>query len=353
MNLSKFFSFDWKNSKNVMRWVIAGAVVLFLAAIFISSYIDYKTGSTTSYQPAYNDDEGFKRLYQDLTKDKPKVTQQKQALAEASAPNGKVDPPFTNVDDWVAQGGWKNTPQFCDSLRVQYAMLAFAFGKLVEENEELKKQVAQKTSTVAVSTSTPQTRQASNPVATRTVASSGSFDFSQYFNGGGSNTELTGNGTAGTASNYSEAAFTWATLSLSRKLQVRSESLVTFDVDKPFSIGGVSVPLGSKVSGTALVSQGVGRVYVNLNRIETPSQTITIEGEVYSLDRSRGINVFVHSESAVAEGVKRELTDWVGLIDPSRSGVSRNVLQDTDVGREYYANIDAGTMVLAKIKPRQ
>jgi hypothetical protein len=128
---------------------------------------------------------------------------------------------------------------------------------------------------------------------------------------------------------------------------------VTFDVDKPFSIGGVSVPLGSKVSGTALVSQGVGRVYVNLNRIETPSQTITIEGEVYSLDRSRGINVFVHSESAVAEGVKRELTDWVGLIDPSRSGVSRNVLQDTDVGREYYANIDAGTMVLAKIKPRQ
>jgi hypothetical protein len=85
--------------------------------------------------------------------------------------------------------------------------------------------------------------------------------------------------------------------------------------------------------------------------VDTPTQTITVDGEVYSLDRSRGINVFVHSESALAEGLKREASDWVGLLDPTRSGLSRNVLQDTDVGREFYANLDAGTMVLAKIRP--
>jgi hypothetical protein len=154
-------------------------------------------------------------------------------------------------------------------------------------------------------------------------------------------------------SSFTDAPFTWATLSLPQKQQIRTESLMTFDVDKPFTVDGISVPRGSKVMGIAQVSQGVGRVYVALNRVETPTQTINIEGEVYSLDQSRGINVFVQSESAVAEGLKREASDWIGLLDPSRSGVSRSVIQDTDVGREYYATVDAGTMLRAKIRSRR
>jgi len=352
MNLSKL-RIDWKRSKNLIRWIIAGSIFLFLVAVFVSSYINYKTASSPTLQPAYNEDEGFKRLYQDLTKDKPKVNQQKQALAEATNANQKAQTfsPAT-VDDWVENGGWKNTPEYCDSLRVQYAMLAFAFGKLVEENETLKKQgsaPSKKASPATTTASSAGTRRNSG----NATPSSG-FDFTQYFaRAGGSSGELTSNSGRGGVSSYSDAAFVWATLSLSQKQQVRSESFITFEVEKPFTVGGIAVPLGSTVTGTAQVSQGVGRIYVNLNRVETPTQNLTIEGEVYSLDRSRGINVFVHSESALAEGLKREASDWVGLLDPSRSGVSRNVIQDTDVGREYYATVDAGTMVLAKIRPRQ
>ena len=357
MNLSKF-SFDWKGNKSVVRWIIVGSVIIFIAAIFISSFIKYKTASTvTTYKPAYNEDEGFKRLYQDLTKDKPGVAQQKQALAEATTTNGQSAPVSpASVDEWVERGGWKSAPQHCDSLRVEFAMLSFAFGKLVEENEALKQQIAsgqKKVAPVITSAASTGTRSGSPGTTSGGSNSSGGFDFSQYFNQRGSSGELTGNGKAGGGDRYSETAFIWATLSLPQKQQVRTESFISLNVDKAFTIAGVAVPLGSKVFGTAQVSQGVGRVYVNINRVETPTQTIAVEGEIYSLDRSRGINVFVHGESALAEGLKREASDWVGLLDPSRSGVSRNVLQDTDVGREYYANLDAGTMVLAKLRPRQ
>lgn len=358
MNLSKF-GIDWNRNKNLIRWIMAGSVVVFLVAVFVSSFINYKTGSnTTTQQPAYNDEEAFKRLYQDLTKDKPKVTQQKQALAEAAGVNGKTQPINpANIDDWVKNGGWKNTPMYCDSLRVQYAMLAFAFGKLVEENETLQQQLTnsdpKKSGAVARAASTSAPARSSSPPA-RTATPNSGFDFTQYFSSrGGNSTELTSNTSGSGLSSFSDASFVWATLSLPQKQQIRSESFITLDVDKLFTVGGIAVPRGSKVMGTAQVSQGVGRVYVVLNRVETPTQTITIEGEVYSLDRSRGINVFVHSESTVAEGLKREASDWIGLLDPSRSGVSRNVIQDTDVGREYYATVDAGTMVLAKIRPRQ
>ncbi len=348
MNLSKF-NIDLGRSKNLVRWVVAGAIVVFLVAVFVSSYIKYKTASTTStYQPAYSEDEGFQKLYQDLTRDKPQATQQKKALAEATTPASgraeKVSP--ATVDEWVKRGGWKNTPEYCDSLRVQYAMLAFAFGKLVEENQALKSGAPVKKASSAAKTTSSAPARSSSP------APSSGFDFTQYFNRSAGSAELTtDNGGAGGVSAFSEAAFVWATLTLPQKQQVRTESLITFDVDQTFTVGGVAVPPGSKVSGIAQVSQGVGRVYVRLTRVDTPSQTMTVEGEVYSLDRSRGINVFVHGESALAEGVKRELTDWVGLFDPSRSGVSRSVLQDTDVGREFFATLDAGTMVLAKIRP--
>ena len=355
MNLGKL-KIDMTRGKKIVRWAVVGFLVLFIGGAFVTSYLKSKTAAPAIPQPAVSDDEGFRRLYQDLTKDRPATTQQKQALAEAANPKRETEPPSAeSVDDWVARGSWKNTPQDCDSFRVKYAMLAFAFGKLVEENEALKQQIATpsvKTTTVAKSASSAGTRRRSGAASGSATSGSGSgFDFSQYFNRGGGSAELTSNGGAGGVSSYSDASFEWATLSLPQKQQVRNESIITLNVDKPFTLGGVAVPYGSTVTGTAQVSQGVGRVYVYLNRVDTPTQTITVDGEVYSLDRSRGINVFVHSESALAEGLKREASDWVGLLDPSRSGLSRNVLQDTDVGREFYANLDAGTMVLAKIRP--
>jgi hypothetical protein len=353
MNLGKL-NMGMTRGKKIVRWVIVGFFLLFIGGAFVTSYFKSKTAAPTTPQPAVSDDEGFRKLYQDLTKDRPQTTQQKQALAEAVSPKRQTEPPNEeSVDDWVARGGWKNTPVYCDSLRVQYAMLAFAFGKLVEENEALKQQVATSSAkTTVAKTASPAGPRRSGSTSGSVASGSGSgFDFTQYFNRGGGSTELTSNGSAVGTSSYSDASFVWATLSLPQKQQVRNESVVTLNVDKPFTLGGVAVPYGSTVTGTAQVSQGVGRVYVYLNRVDTPTQTITVDGEVYSLDRSRGINVFVHSESALAEGLKREASDWVGLLDPTRSGLSRNVLQDTDVGREFYANLDAGTMVLAKIRP--
>jgi len=353
MNLGKL-KIDMTRGKKIVRWAVVGFLVLFIGGAFVTSYFKSKTVQPPSYQPSADIDEGFKKNYEELTKDRPKATQQKQALAEAASPKRETEPPNAeSVDDWVARGGWKNTPQDCDSFRVKYAMLAFAFGKLVEENEALKQQIATpsvKTATVAKSASSAGTRRSGAASGSATSGSGSGFDFTQYFNRGGGSAELTSNSNVSGTTGFSDASFTWVSLSLPRKQQVYSETAVTFNVTEPFVIGGTTVPRDAKISGVAQVSQGIGRVYIYLHLIEMFSQNMAVEGEVYSLDNSRGINAVVHSESALAEGFKREGSELVSLFDPSRTKISRNFIQETDVGREYYVNLEAGLMVRAKIK---
>ena len=345
MNLSRF-NFDIKK-----KWLILGAigfVLVFLLITFLISYYNYKTGGPLTEEPVSTyDEESFKRLHEELIKDKPETKESKELLEEIVEENnrkGQVVSTTANRDEIYSK-------EHFDTLAVNCSVLLEKYKELVVAYHELKSQCEGQTPKSAKAkpgSQTPQTA-AKRSSGTPQSPSAGGFDYTRYIRSG-SNNELLNDSDGSTGFNNTQ--LTWITLTLSQQQRIYDQSIVVFDVAEVFDLDGLTVPHLSKVEGTAQVSRGRGRIYINFTKIYTHDQTLNIEGEVYSLDRSRGINIFLQGESSLAEGFKREATDLVGLIDPSRTGVGRNVLQDTDVGREVYGSLEAGTMVLAKIRKR-
>lgn len=339
-----------KNFNLNKKWLILGAVgfvILFLVFSFIVSYYEYKTrGPVSEEHVSTYDEDSFKRLHQQLTKDKPQAKEQQKLLAEIV--NGSNQP--KNITPTTARNGEEKiySKGSFDTLAVNCSILLEKYKELAIKYHELEKQVKQ-VKPVKNKVRTPAQKQTGSSAryTSRGNPSPGGFDYTRYIRGSSSN-QLVNDG----GNSFANKQFTWVTLSLRQSQKVFDQSMVVFDVAEAFELEGISIPGSAKVEGVAQVSRGRGRIFINFNKIYTLEQTINIEGEAFSLDRSRGINVFVHGENSLAESFKREATDLVGLIDPSRSSVGRSLIRDTDVGQEVFATLEAGTMVLAKIRTR-
>ncbi len=346
------------NFKLNKKWVILGAigfVVLFLVGSFLVSYYEYKTTGPISEEPVSSyDDASFKRLQEELTKDKPQPIDQKEVLDELVKQTNEEQERQDGSVRRVSREELYTKGTF-DTLAVNCGVLLEKYKELVIKYHELEKQLDGKRRPIAKKASPPARSSSSSGFASRSGSSrgggasaNGSFDYTRYVRGSGTN-ELLNEGGGGTVSGRN-ASFTWVTLSFPQRQRIFNQSVLVFDVAEPFVLDGFSVPRTARVEGVAQVSRGRGRIFVNFNRIYTQDQTIEVEGEAFALDRSRGLNVFIHGESSLAESFKREATDLVGLIDPSRTGVGRTVLQDTDVGQEVFGILEAGTMVLANLR---
>ncbi len=321
-----------------------GLVILFLVITFIASYYEYKTKGPVSEEPVSSyDEDSFKRLHEELVKDKPQDKDQKELLAEIA--NNEEQPKSRSFRTASEEEMVYSKEKF-DTLAVNCSVLLEKYKELVIKYHELEKQVENKKQKSAK-------RYASSPTRTtprksnRARSSNGGFDYTRYVRRSGEN-ELLNDGADN--SQPTTTQFTWATLSLSRRQKVFNQSAVIFEVAEPFMLDGMNITRAARIEGVAQVSSGRGRIFINFNKIYAEDQVIPIDGEAFSLDRSRGINVFIHGENSLAESFKREATDLVGIIDPSRSQVGRSIMQGTDVGREFYGVLEAGTMILANIR---
>ncbi len=334
---------DFELSKGRIVLIVAGVVFLFLALTFVASYYEYnKNGPDTETPVSFYDDTSFERLHQELTKDKPKNQKsQKDVLADIAGKDEERRQntrTVSNTDGSYRQGT-------LDTLAVNCAILLEQYKALVIKNHELEKQLAGKKK--AKPTTRKKWTSSRSARKTQTKKSTAGFDYTRYIRNNSQN-ELLNQSSGGSRND----ALKWVTLSLSQQQKVFDQSVVSLDVTEAFDLDGISVPTSSTVEGVAQVSRGRGRVLISFNRIYTNEQTINIEGDAYSVDRSRGLQVFLQGESTLAEGLKREATDLVGLLDPSRTNVARSLIQDPDLGREVFATLDAGTMVLANIRRR-
>jgi hypothetical protein len=333
------------NFKFDKKWLLLGGigfVVLFFLISFIAAYYEYKTKGPLSEEPYSSyDEDAFNRLHEELIKDKPKNEQQKELIKEIVDESNK-QAQFINKrkdqDDLYSKGAFDTLAVNCSVLLERYKELAIAY-------HELKKQVPEKKKVRTAKRTRTTPRRSSASTARSTTA--GGFDYTKYIRGS-TNSELHNTG----AGSLVNTKYTWATLSLRQRQKVFNQSIVEFVVAEAFSLDGISIPHLARVEGVAQVARGRGRIFVNFNKIYTHDQTINVEGEAFSLDRSRGINVFIHGENSLAEGLKREASDLVSLIDPSRSQIGRSVIQDTDVGQEVFGTLDTGTMVLANLRRR-
>lgn len=338
------------NAKQIKKWLLlggAGVFVLFLVISFFSSYYKYKTEGPRTEEPVLYDEESFSRLHQELLKDKPETKEARELLQDivkSTNKNSRLVSSSRNVDNLYSKESF-------DTLAVNCGVLLEKYRELVLKYHELKKQVDKGKAVKSVPRKKRSKPRLASKSSSRRAANgnSGNFDYTKYIRGSTKN-ELSNEG-SNTGLN-SNAQFEWATLTLTQTQRIYDRSVVTFDVAENFEFDGVSIPHLSKVEGVAQVSRGRARVYISFKKLYKFDQVFDIEGEIFSLDRSRGINVFLQGESSVAEGIKREATDLIGLIDPTRTTVSRRVLQDTDVGREVFGTVEAGTMVLAKIRKR-
>ncbi len=328
--------------KENKRWIIWGAIgftLLFFILSFLASYYEYKTkGPLSEEHASLYDAASFKRLREQLTKDKPEGAAQKELLARIVSDTEDVKRASSRGartgDDVYSQGTF-------DTLAVNCGILVEKYKELVIKYHELEKRVG------ATKPKRKSTRSKTTPRLAKKSSGSKGFDYTRYVRSSSSNELLNDGSRTPTA-----VQFTWATLSLTQRQKIFDQSIVSLDVAEAFALDGLVVPHGARVEGVAQVSRGRGRIYVNFTKLYTFEQTLAIEGEAFSLDRSRGLNVFIQGESGMAQGLKREATDLVGLIDPSRSGIGRSVIQDTDVGREVFGVLDAGTMILANIRKR-
>ena len=338
----KLSAMDFKMTKGRVILITAGVLFLFLVLTFAVSYYEYSQNGPKSDEPAslYHDD-SFNRLYDEFTKDKPSTQGQKELLADIVEQDNKRTP-STKAS---YNNGNVYTKGTLDTLAVNCAILLEQYKELVIKNHELEKQLKDQKASAKAPASRPRSGSASRVAQSGTNAG---FDYTRYIRSSSSN-ELLNQAGNGSARN---TPMTWISLTLRQEQRVFDQSVVAFEVVEGFDLDGQFIPEASSIEGVAQVSRGRGRVLVNFNRIDTYGQTILVEGEAYSLDRSRGIQVYLQGESAVAEGLKREATDIVGLLDPSRTGVARSLVQDPDLGREVYATLDAGTMILASIRKR-
>lgn len=329
------------NKKGVLLGVV-GIIVLFFVFSFLSAYYEYQTEGASSEEPVTTyDDESFERLHQKLTKDKPQAKEQQKVLAEIVKDSNQ---PYNFVPASANKSAIYSKGNF-DTLAVNCGILVEKYKELVIKYHELEKKVqsqGKKASTKKSTKSFP--RVASN----RTP---GGFDYTRYIRAKTSNELLNESGKGGVTS-LTNAQFTWATLSLRQHQKVFNQSVVTFDVAEAFELEGKMIPHLAKIEGVAQVIRGRGRIFIKFNKIYTQAETIKIEGDAFSLDKSRGINVFISRESSLAEAAKREISDLSSIIDPSRSQIGRSIIQDTDVGQEVFASLEAGTMILANIRKR-
>lgn len=338
------------DAKKIKKWILlggAGALVLFLVISFFSSYYKYKTEGPRTEEPVLYDEESFSRLYEDILKDKPETKEARELLQEivqSTNKNSRLVSASRGVDDLYTKGSF-------DTLAVNCGVLLDKYRDLVLQYHELKKQVKKgKPVKSAPWKKKSKPRLASKSASSRSVNGSASnFDYTKYIRGSTKN-ELSNEG-SNSALN-SNAQFEWATLTLTQTQRIYDQSIVTFDVAENFELAGVSIPHLSKVEGVARVSRGRARIFVNFKKLYKYDEVFDIEGEIYSLDKSRGVTIFLQGASSLALGIKREATDLIGLIDPTRTTVSRTVLQDTNVGRDVFGTLEAGTMVLGKIKKR-
>ncbi|MFQ5650330.1 MAG: hypothetical protein ACE5IY_10350 [bacterium] len=328
------------------KWIILGVigfVLIFLTVSFLASYYEYKKSGPISEEPVSTyDEDSFARLHEEFIKDKPHGKDQKEILAEIVKESKKADPRVRRIstESLYSKGTF-------DTLAVNCGILLEKYKELVIKCNELEKQLGKKKGKTA--SGKKKGKSSASRFAAKPPATSRGFDYTRYIRTGTSS-ELRNEGGGGSFGK--SAQFTWATLSLRQKQRVFNQSVVAFDVAEAFELQGSSIPRSAVVEGVAQVSRGRGRIFITFRNIYTEDQTFDIEGEVFALDRSRGLNVFIHGESSVAESFKREATDLIGLLDPSRTGIGRNVIQDTDVGQEVYGVLDAGTMVLANIRKR-
>jgi hypothetical protein len=336
MNLSQI---DFAQAK---KWLMIGGigfVVLFLSFSFLSSYYQYKTSGPISEEAAsIYDETSFQRLQAELTKDKPEREEQPAHLTDiVQQTNERVE-----TRRWQSGGREVYSEANFDTLAVNCTILLEKYKELAIQYHELKQQV-ESTGNV----SPKREYKYGSPAVNR--SSGKDFDYTKYVRSSTTNELLNERGGTTTRT---DAEFSWVTLTLPQDVKVFDQSVVTFDIAEPFVLDGEAIPRFAKVEGTTQVSRGRGRVFIDFQRILAGNQLIPVEGEAFSLDKARGINVYIHGESTLAQNLVREAGDLASLVDPSRSGVARSLINDADLGREVYANIEAGSMLLARITRR-
>lgn len=331
---------DWSqlDHARVKKWLIiaiAGFVLLFLILTFAASYYQYQTSGPISEEAASSYNEGsFRRLRAELTKDRPQKKEQTKILSQIVQQTNKQ----VESSTWPDGTGRKVSQGTFDTLAVNCGVLLERYKELAIKYHELQKQLK-----------SGSTKPVAKSMARKKAASSSAFnqgfDYTKYVRSGASN-ELLNESERGAAAT---AEFSWATLFLPSGQKVFDQSIIVFEISEAFDLNGETIPQTAKIEGVAQVSRGRGRVFVTFQKIYLADQTIPIQGEAFALDKSRGLNVYIHGESTLAQSVRREAGDLVSLVDPSRSQVARSLINDTDVGLEVFATIEAGSMLLARI----
>src|SRR3989338_1895240 len=131
------FFYNKKTGKIRFLLVISLVILFFLSVTLLSSYRHYKTaGPRTEQVTSAYDEESFKRLHDELIKDKPETKESKELLEEIVEENnrkGQVVSTTANRDEIYSK-------EHFDTLAVNCSVLLEKYKELVVAYHELKSQ---------------------------------------------------------------------------------------------------------------------------------------------------------------------------------------------------------------------